>query len=274
MSTYAIGDVQGCRESLECLLDTISFNAGEDRLLFAGDLVARGPDSLGTLRLIHSLREHCSVVLGNHDLHLLALAHGREPKRKDQDVLPILHAEDGWALLDWLRQQPLLLDIPEFNAVMTHAGIPPLWTLQEARERAAEVHAALTSADRQRFFDHMYGNEPAAWNNGLSGPERWRVITNHLTRMRFVNLAGDLDLSVKGETHKAPEGFLPWFEHPETRSGDTRILFGHWAALGGHSGRPNIHALDHGCVWDGALAALRLDDLALFTCDCQHTIAQ
>lgn len=274
MSTYAIGDVQGCRESLECLLDTISFKPGRDELLFAGDLVARGPDSLGTLRMIYDLRDHCRVVLGNHDLHLLALAHGREPKRKDHDLVPILHAADGWTLLDWLRQQPLLIDLPAFNAVMTHAGIPPLWTLEQARSRAAEISAVLRSSDRQSYFDHMYGNEPAGWDDALEGPARWRVITNHFTRMRFVNMAGELELSVKGETHKAPKGFMPWFEHPERHCTGTDILFGHWAALDGHSGQPHIHALDHGCVWDGALAALRLDDLALFTCDCQHAIPQ
>ena len=271
MSVYAIGDIQGCLGALECLLDRISFNPDRDRLLLVGDLVARGPDSLGTLRLLYRLRQRIDAVLGNHDLHLLALAHGREPKKnKDQDLLPILQAPDSGELLEWLRHLPLLHEEPDFNAVMTHAGLPPLWSLAQARERAAEVAEVLRRGDRQQFFDNMYGNEPAGWDDALEGPTRWRVITNHFTRMRFVNQAGELELATKGEADAPPPGFFPWFEHPRRVVREQRILFGHWAALAGQVADPMVEALDRGCVWGGQLAALRLNDLSWFSCDCRQ----
>lgn len=272
MSTYAIGDIQGCLPALECLLDKISFRPGRDRLLLVGDLVARGPDSLGTLRRLHAMGDDVQAVLGNHDLHLLALAHGRKPRRgKDADLLQILEARDGPELLDWLLQFPLLHREPAFNAVMTHAGIPPLWSLEEAERRAQEVAEVLQSGNRQRFFDHMYGNDPAGWHDDLEGPARWRVITNHFTRMRFVNQAGELELTIKGEASAPPHGYFPWFLHPQRKLRDVRILFGHWAALAGQVEDPMIEALDHGCVWGGQLSALRLEDLSLFSCECNDT---
>lgn len=271
MSTYAIGDLQGCLGAFEKLLETIDFQPQRDRLLLAGDLVARGPDSLGTLRRVYQLRDHVQCVLGNHDLHLLALAHGaRAPRPREADLSAILAAADAATLLDWLRQQPLLIDLPEYHAVLSHAGVPPLWSLPEARARAAEVAAVLRSDQRQQFFDNMYGNIPNRWDDTLAGPTRWRVITNHFTRMRFINLAGELELDSKGEADQPPAGYFPWFDHPARQPLERRVLFGHWAALAGHAPVEGIEALDTGCVWDGQLTALRLDDLTRFQCDCRQ----
>jgi bis(5'-nucleosyl)-tetraphosphatase (symmetrical) len=270
MSTYAIGDLQGCLGAFERLLTLVDFQPRRDQLLLAGDLVARGPDSLGTLRKVYALRDRVRCVLGNHDLHLLAVAHGCAPlKKKDADLQAILDAPDRDILLSWLRQQPLLVDIPEFNAVMTHAGIPPLWTLDEARRRAQEVESVLHGDHPEKLFNAMYGNQPAGWQDNLDGPARWRVITNHFTRMRFVNDAGELELETKGEADAPPPGYVPWFDHPRRRSIDSLILFGHWAALAGDVAIDGIEALDSGCVWDGFLTALRLDDMQRFQCDCR-----
>ncbi|KGD62203.1 diadenosine tetraphosphatase [Alcanivorax jadensis T9] len=268
MSDYAIGDLQGCLEPFNCLLERIGFNADRDRLFLAGDLVNRGPDSLGTLRRVYELRENVHAVLGNHDLHLLAVAQGSTDSRRKDTLTDILEAPDRDALLGWLQNCPLMVDIPEHQAVMTHAGIPPLWTLAQARGRAREVEQVLRSSQANEFFANMYGNQPAGWDDGLAGSERWRVITNHFTRMRFVNEAGELDLTSKGEPDAPPEGFMPWFHHPRRLSGDTRILFGHWAALEGHADMLQVEALDTGCVWGGSLTALRLDDLTRIACHC------
>ncbi|MDF1628926.1 MAG: symmetrical bis(5'-nucleosyl)-tetraphosphatase [Alcanivoracaceae bacterium] len=270
MSTYAIGDLQGCLGAFERLLEQINFKAGEDRLLLAGDLVARGPDSVGTLRKVYALRDHVRCVLGNHDLHLLAVAHGAASlKKKDHDLQAILDAPDGDELLSWLRQQPLMIDIPEFDAVMTHAGIPPLWTLDQARSRAREVEAVLHGDHCNELFNNMYGNEPAGWSDDLHGADRLRVITNHFTRMRFINQAGELELQTKGEADAPPPGYFPWFDHPQRIHGSTRILFGHWAALAGDVAIDGVEALDSGCVWDGFLTAFRLEDQQRFQCDCR-----
>jgi bis(5'-nucleosyl)-tetraphosphatase (symmetrical) len=270
VSTYAIGDLQGCLGAFERLLKQVNFTAGKDQLLLAGDLVARGPDSLGTLRKVYALRDHVRCVLGNHDLHLLAVAHGCAPlKKKDRDLQAILDAPDRDVLLGWLRQQPLMIDIPQFDAVMAHAGIPPLWTLDQARSRAREVEAVLHGDQCEQLFDNMYGNEPAGWSDHLRGATRLRVITNHFTRMRFINEAGELELQTKGEADAPPAGYFPWFDHPQRIHTSTRILFGHWAALAGDVAIDGIEALDSGCVWDGFLTAFRLEDQQRFLCDCR-----
>jgi bis(5'-nucleosyl)-tetraphosphatase (symmetrical) len=271
MSSYAIGDLQGCLGAFERLLDLVKFEPGRDQLLLAGDLVARGPDSLGTLRKVYALRDHVRCVLGNHDLHLLAIAYGVAPlKKKDADLRPILDAPDRDELLHWLRHQPLMIDIPPFNAVMAHAGIPPLWTLDEARERAREVETILHGDHPDELFRCMYGNDPAGWHDDLQGPARWRVITNHFTRMRFINDAGELELATKGEACAPPKGYFPWFDHPRRLHNNTLVLFGHWAALAGDVALDGVEALDSGCVWDGFLTALRLDDMQRFQCDCRR----
>lgn len=268
MSTYAIGDLQGCLDAFETLLNHIDFHPDRDRLLLVGDLVNRGPDSLGTLRRVHELRHQLRVVLGNHDLHLLAAAQGATTLKRKDTLAPILAAPDRDRLLNWLQRQPLLVELPTFGAVMAHAGLPPLWMLEQARERAREVEAVLADPTRAPiFFEHMYGNHPAAWHDNLTGPDRWRVITNHFTRMRFVNRAGELDLTSKGGPEQPPAGLMPWFEHPGRKPGP-RILFGHWAALEGQSSASDTEALDTGCVWGGCLTALRLEDNRRFRISC------
>ncbi len=266
MSTYAIGDLQGCRAPFEALLETINFDPQHDHLLLAGDLVNRGADSLGTLRLVYHYREHLDTVLGNHDLHLLAVAHNVTAPRGKDTLDPVLQADDGPELLAWLRRQPLLVDLPEFNAVLTHAGLPPMWTLDQARQRAREAEAVI--ADDDAFFEQMYGNEPSLWDDTLTGYDRIRLIVNALTRMRFVDPEGRLDLDAKGTLGDTPAGLMPWFDHPQRRTADTRILFGHWAALEGRAPVEHVEALDTGCVWGGCLTALRLEDHAIFNVSC------
>jgi bis(5'-nucleosyl)-tetraphosphatase (symmetrical) len=268
MGTYAIGDLQGCRAHFEALLETIDFSPGRDRLLLAGDLVNRGPDSLGTLRLVYHYREHLDTVLGNHDLHLLALSQGVGTLRGKDTLEPIFAAEDGPELLAWLRRQPLLVDVAEFDTVVTHAGLPPMWTLEQARQHAREAEA--TIADDDTFFAHMYGNEPSLWDNALTGHDRVRLIVNYFTRMRFLDGDGRLDLDAKGSLDARPDGRVPWFEHPRRQITDTRIIFGHWAALEGCAPVERVEALDTGCVWGGCLTALRLEDEVVFQVNCSQ----
>jgi bis(5'-nucleosyl)-tetraphosphatase (symmetrical) len=263
MATYAIGDVQGCREALEDLLDVIRFDPAADRLWLAGDLVARGPDSLGVLRLVKSLGA-AETVLGNHDLHLLAVHHGiRQAKPKDRTA-PILEAADRAELMDWLRQRPLLLADAAHDCVLTHAGIPPLWSAETAAQLAREVEYALQGAEISVFLADMYGNEPTRWSPELSGTTRLRVITNYLTRMRLLSADGALDLEHKEGLDVIPPGLHPWFALPNPALTVRTVLFGHWAALEGGTGNPRFVALDTGCVWGRFLTAYRLDDGAFF----------
>ena len=269
MSTYAIGDLQGCLGAFNQLLDIIGFKPGRDRLLLAGDLVSRGPDSLGMLRRVYELREHLVCVLGNHDLHLLALAAGTvQMRRKEQDLQAILDAPDCDTLLGWLQHRPLFHEEPDLDAVLVHAGVPPLWSIEQTHDRAREVENVLRGDHAMDYFRNMYGNEPASWRDDLTTPDRWRVITNHLTRMRFVDQHGALELKTKGTTDEPPPGCLPWFDHPKRKVTDTRILFGHWAALEGAVEHDNCEALDTGCVYGGALTAYRLEDGRRFMGDC------
>lgn len=269
MSTYAIGDIQGCLDPLKELLETITFDPTKDRLLLAGDLIARGPDSLGTLRFLYTIRERLSIVLGNHDLHLLAIRAGcAKLKPREADLLPLLDADDSDMLLDWLQQQKLFHQETDFNVVMTHAGIPPQWTLEQAKSLAAEVETVLHSPRPKQLFNCMYGNQPNFWDDDLKGAERLRLITNYLTRMRFIDKDGRLELGSKGPANSAPAGFMPWFKHPDRKIVDQTIVFGHWAAINGESGTDGIEALDTGCVWGHSLTALRLDDMQRFSCPC------
>lgn len=268
MSDWVIGDIQGCLQPLDCLLEKIAFEPGRDTLWLVGDLVNRGHDSLGVLRRLYALRASCRIVLGNHDLHLLAVARGATGRRKKDTFDDVLAAPDRELLLNWLQQQPLLQLDTVRNTVMTHAGIPPAWSLFDAQRLALEVEAALRGSAAFDFFANMYGNDPAIWSEGLTGAARLRTITNHFTRMRFVNADGALDLTSKEGTGTAPPGFLPWFAAPDRRCAQVRILFGHWAALAGRTGIANVHALDTGCVWGNALSAMNLDTGALVRCDC------
>ncbi|MGD9603836.1 MAG: symmetrical bis(5'-nucleosyl)-tetraphosphatase [Gammaproteobacteria bacterium] len=269
MATYAIGDLQGCRASLEALLDTIRFDRARDRLWFVGDLVNRGPDSLGALRFVHSL-DACSVtVLGNHDLHLLALRHDPARKMKKGDTLEdILTAPDRDLLLDWLRQRPLLHHDPALGVAMVHAGLPPQWDIAEAAAHARELEAALRAPDFEHFLHEMYGNAPDAWADDLSGTARLRYLTNAFTRMRYLRPDGRLELKTKVGLETPTPGLLPWFMLPDRRSAGTRIVFGHWSTLrldAARERRFNVVPLDTGAVWGGELTALRLDDGTRFS---------
>lgn len=266
MATYAVGDIQGCLTPLRELLERVEFAPGRDCLWVAGDLVNRGPESLQTLRFIHSLGDSAKVVLGNHDLHLLGVVHGTRDLNRKDTLDAILTADDRDELLDWLRCQPLLRHHEEFGYVMTHAGIPPIWNLEQAKARAAEVEAVLQGSDYEAFFTHMYGNEPDVWRENLAGWDRLRVIVNYFTRMRFCDAAGRLDMKAKEGVDSGPAGFAPWFSYPARCQ--EKILFGHWAAIEGRTDTPNAIALDTGCVWGNSLTMVRLDDGMKFQTSC------
>jgi bis(5'-nucleosyl)-tetraphosphatase (symmetrical) len=255
VTRYAIGDVQGCDEELRALLKSIGFSADRDRLWFVGDLVNRGPDSLGTLRLVHSLRDNAIVVLGNHDLHLLARAQGLARRRKSDTLDEVLAASDRDRLLDWLISRPLAY--AEGEDLMVHAGLVPQWSVPLTLRLAAEVAHALTHAPR-KLFEHMYGNEPGSWDENLAGYERLRFTINVLTRLRVCTADGRIDVGIKGEPPPPPAALRPWFEHRERKSKDARVIFGHWSALGLVQ-RSGVVGLDTGCVWGGALTAFDLD---------------
>ncbi len=258
MAIYAIGDVQGCFDELLALLEKVRFDPRHDRLWFAGDLVNRGAKSLEVLRFVKGLGDGAITVLGNHDLHLLAVVQGRRsPLAKDR-MEAILSAPDRDELCDWLRQQPLIHRDESLGYVMLHAGLPPQWSLDEAMMRAAEVEQVLRSGDSAEFINQMYGNEPAQWSAQLSGWGRLRFITNCFTRLRFCDEQGRLELNEKGAPGNQPEGYRPWFELRDHQSDHQQILFGHWSTL--KMRLPgNVHALDTGCVWGGRLSALRID---------------
>jgi bis(5'-nucleosyl)-tetraphosphatase (symmetrical) len=268
MATYAVGDLQGCLKPLECLLQQVNFDPAADYLWLAGDLINRGPESLATLRFVYNLRERVSCVLGNHDLHLLAVADNyRQPSRGDT-LNDILAAPDRAELLGWLGRQPLLHHDPALNFTMVHAGIPPQWSLAQAQACAREVEAVLQGPLRHDFFSTMYGNNPDVWSDSLEGPARWRLITNYFTRMRFCTPEGRLELATKEGPGAPPAGFAPWFSYPQRATRSDRIIFGHWAALEGKANTTNIYALDTGCVWGGSLTMLRLEDEHYFRCHC------
>lgn len=271
MATYAVGDLQGCLEPLQQLLQQVQFDPASDRLWLVGDLINRGPDSLGTLRFLYGIRDSLVIVLGNHDLHFLATVWHADFRKKHDTFQEIYDAPDCDLLVSWLRQQKLAHFDPVFNAVMVHAGIPPQWTLQQTLERAAEVEAVLQDdAQISDFLLNMYGNKPKLWNDSLTGNERLRVITNYFTRMRFCAADGKLQLKAKSGPDQAPEGFAPWFVHPGQVLEQHRILFGHWAALEGRSTHPNAIALDTGCVWGAAMTLYNLETGDYHQCDCSN----
>lgn len=264
MATYAIGDIQGCYDELISLLKTIKFSA-QDQLWIAGDMVNRGPKSLETLRFLMSISDQVKIVLGNHDLHLLAIHYGAaEPKRSDT-FHDILEAPDRDELMQWLLHQPLAIYDDQLNYTMVHAGIPPKWSIKKTLKRTAEVEQVLQSTLAREFFNHMYGNEPNRWSGKLEGWDRLRTITNYVTRMRFCDPTGQLDFTVKGGLNKQPEGFKPWYEHHGKALHKGRVIFGHWAALEGKADHESVFALDTGCVWGNKLTAMRLEDQKLFS---------
>lgn len=263
LQIYAIGDVQGQRAALEELLARINLEAG-DRLWFVGDLVNRGPDSLGVLRLVKALGERADVVLGNHDLHLLARAEGLSSAKQRDTLDDILNAPDRDELLTWLRHRPLAHY--DKGYLMVHAGVLPEWDAPRVIDLAAEVESALQGDDYRAFLAQLYGNEPARWNENLRGVARLRLIVNALTRMRMLYDDGTMDFEFKAHPDEAPGGLAPWFELPR-KTADCTIVFGHWSALGLVT-RANLLALDSGCVWGRTLSAVRLSDRALFTVRC------
>ncbi len=265
MPTYAIGDIQGCRDSLESLLERIRFDPAVDRLWFVGDLVNRGPDSLGVLRLIRDLGEAAVCVLGNHDLHLLALAEGLGRVHKGDTLDAVLAAPDRDALLQWLRHRRLAW--LEDGFLLIHAGVLPGWTATDAMARAAEAEAALRGPDYRVFFERMYGNAPVAWTPDLQGYERLRVIVNAFTRLRYCSATGEMEFHHKCAPGSQPAGWLPWFAVPGRASADTTCVIGHWSTLG-LINRPGLIALDTGCLWGGSLTAVRLEDRQAFAVDC------
>lgn len=261
MATYAIGDVHGCLETLERLLDAIDFRRAHDRLWFVGDLVNGGPDSVGVLRRVRRLGDRAVTVLGNHDLHLLAVASGAAEMREEDNFDDVLEAPDRGELLEWLGHRPMLHR--RGDTLMVHAGLLPPWDADKAVALARELEDALRSDTRADFFDEMYGNRPRRWSDDLTGIERQRVIINAFSRMRCVDEAGQIDFDYKQELDGIPGGLMPWFAHPQRQTRDKRIVFGHWSAIGYHC-EEGAHALDSGCVWGSKLTALRLDDEHLF----------
>ena len=258
MAVYAIGDIQGCYDELQSLLELIHFNPQHDQLWFAGDLVNRGPKSLETLRFIKDLGDRAACVLGNHDLHLIATAYGYPLDNDDHTLDAILSAPDRDELIDWLRQQPLLHHDDVLGYTMIHAGLPPQWDLALAQQCAHEVETMLRGNNIGNFIEHMYGNKPRHWSADLSGWKRLRFTVNCLTRLRFCDEQGRLQLKYKGPPGSQPPQYHPWFELPERKSRDLNIVFGHWSTLGKRNDT-GIFPLDTACLWGGELTALRID---------------
>lgn len=265
MATYIVGDVQGCFDELQALLQKVNFNSNVDQLWLAGDLVARGPKSLETLRFVKGLGDAAKCILGNHDLHLLAVHLGYFNAKPKDKTLPILQATDKDELIEWLRQQPLMAEHEEF--IMCHAGIAPTWDLTTARQSNLEVSTILQSDDWHWLIKNMYANQPTQWSPNLQGIERYRFIINAFTRMRFCDQQGQLDLECKLPPNKANNhNLIPWFNVPQRIPLNKTVIFGHWAALMGcQDPIANIIGLDTGCVWGEYLSLLRWEDKQIFT---------
>lgn len=265
MPTYAIGDLQGCHAALEKLLDRIGFDPANDKIWLVGDLVNRGPDSVAILRWAMGLGDALVTVLGNHDLHTLAVAEGYVPLHRSDTIQDILDAPDREEMLSWLRRQPLAY--MEKGYFLVHAGLLPQWTPEQALALAGEVQDVLRGENYRNFLAHMYGNEPRRWDEGLHGIGRLRLIANAMTRLRFCSVDGVIDFAHKGPLGSQPPDLVPWYEVPARASRDVTVLFGHWSALGLLL-RPDAVALDTGCLWSGRLTALRLEDRQLFQVSC------
>ncbi len=271
MAIYAVGDIQGCHAELVQLLDRINFDQATDRLWLVGDLVNRGPGSLEVLRLVKSLGGSAITVLGNHDLHLLAVAEGEAELHRTDTLDGILGAPDRDELLHWLRNQRMLHVQDGF--VLVHAGLLPQWSVEQAESLAREVEAELRGDDYATFLARMYGNTPHLWDDSLSGYKRLRFIVNAFTRMRICNEQGEMEFRFKGEVENIPEGYLPWFDIPKRASARSTVIFGHWSALGLLL-REDIIALDTGCLWGGPMTAIRLEDRQLFQVSCNNPVAK
>ncbi|WP_257296326.1 symmetrical bis(5'-nucleosyl)-tetraphosphatase [Endozoicomonas sp. YOMI1] len=258
MTTYAVGDIQGCYDPLRHLLDELKFDPDHDVLWVAGDMVNRGPKSLATLRYLKSLGNSCIAVLGNHDLHLLAVACGIRKQKGKDTLTEVLEAPDADELLQWLRFRPMLHHDDQRKITMVHAGIPPVWTIDQAIQQARELEQALRSEDHIKWLKKIFKNtKPQPWDDELKLKQRLRLTAAYFTRMRFCNAYGMLDLESKGSIPK--NGYAPWFRFSKSPCYQEQIIFGHWAALDGVSGHDNIHAIDTGCVWGKSLTAINVD---------------
>lgn len=265
MTTYAIGDIQGCFEPLQRLLEKLRFDPADDQLWFAGDLVNRGPDSLATLRFVKSLGDSAVTVLGNHDIHLLALYYGLRPMGKDPTLTQVIDAADVNELIEWLQQQPILHVLSEFALV--HAGIHPQWSIDEATMLAGEIETKLQSVRHKDALAELYGPTTGSWQSVRETADRLRYALNVFTRMRFCTASADPDYRHNGAPGDQPGYLLPWFDIKDRAAKDTMIIFGHWASLGAFL-KKNVCALDSGCVWGNALTALNLDTLSLSHVSC------
>lgn len=260
MATYAIGDIQGCYHAFMALLSRLQFNPEQDNLWLVGDLINRGSGSLEMLRWCYQHQQSIKMVLGNHDLHALAVVHNLKSAHKYDTLQASIDAPDSHALYTWLRYQPLI--IAEKGYVMVHAGLLPQWTVDEALSYAQEVEAVLQADNYLDFLANMYGNEPNHWHADLVGIDRYKIITNAMTRMRICTAQGEMEFQFKGELRDIPKGYMPWFDVPTRQSQASHIICGHWSALGLYE-RDNIHALDTGCLWGGQLTAMNLDTRAI-----------
>jgi bis(5'-nucleosyl)-tetraphosphatase (symmetrical) len=259
MALYLIGDVQGCDEPLQRLLDHIAFSPSRDTLVLLGDLVNRGPASLAVLRRMQRYGAAAQSLLGNHDLHLLGVGHGARKAGRKDTLQEVLAAPDRAALLDWLRRQPMALHrrIGGGDLLMVHAGVLPQWSVGDTLAAAAELEAVLRGPSLAGFLQTMYGNEPAQWSQALAGSARLRVIVNALTRLRFCSAEGEMEFDTKDGSAAAPAGYMPWFDVPGRRTAAATVAFGHWSTLGWKS-RPDLLSIDTGCVWGGCLSAVRI----------------
>ena len=262
MATYAIGDIQGCYDELRQLLDKINFKSDCDTLWFTGDLVNRGPKSLKTLRFIKSLGDNAVAVLGNHDLHLLAIAYTTNKPRQKDTLNKILKAPDREELLNWLEHRPLIHFDENSNIAMVHAAIHPDWSIKKAQSLAAEVESVLQGTLHIEFYEHMYGDKPAIWSDDLQGWNRLRYITNVFTRLRYCDNNHGLALNNKGAPGSQPKKLQPWFSIEDRLAQNDSIVFGHWSTLVLAKGikYKNVYPLDTGCLWGGHLTAMRIDD--------------
>lgn len=275
MSTYAIGDLQGCYSELQSLLDKINFDETNDQLWFVGDIVNRGPESLACLRFVKSLGSNAIIVLGNHDLHLLAIANGQEQYMHKADTLQsILTAPDREELLTWLRLCPLLHSDSDLGFTLIHAGLPPQWDLEQAITYAKELEIVLSGKNYMEYFDNMYGNQPDYWSEDLAGWDRIRFITNCFTRIRYVDEKGQLELKEKGAPEIQTKSLIPWYAAWNRKTKNNKIVFGHWANLvfakDQNFKQHNVYPIDTGCLWGRELTAMRLEDEKLFSVSSQQ----
>lgn len=258
MATYAIGDIQGCYDPLRRLLDKIKFDPSADQLWFAGDLINRGPKSLETLRFITSLGDRARSVLGNHECHFLASARGHKKAHRNDTFASILNASDADELINWVRSRPFLHHDKSLGYTMVHAGIPPQWSLKQAKQYARELETVFQGEQIDDFLAHMYGSMPDQWSGTLTGNDRLRFIINCFTRLRFCDADGRLNLKEKGAPDSQSNNLIPWFEAPNRQTANTKIVFGHWSTLGLNY-KNNTTCLDTGCLWGGQLSAIKLD---------------